>query len=91
VDHGEAEIDNNLIENQICPFAVGRKNWLFLGNERSAKIGAFFYGIIQMCRINNIDARKYLIYVLTQAVDMRRGEVDPKDLLPQFIDRSLLD
>ena len=91
VDHGEAEIDNNLIENQIRPFAVGRKNWLFLGNERSAKIAAFFYSLIQTCRINNIDARKYLIYALTQAAGMRRGEVDPKDLLPQYIDRSLLE
>ena len=91
VDHGEGEIDNNLMENQIRPFAIGRKNWLFLGNERSAKIAAFFYSLIQTCRINDIDARKYLIHVLTQAAGMRRGEVDPKNLLPQFIDRSLLD
>jgi transposase len=32
-NHGEIEIDNNLIENQIRPFALGRKNWLFVGNE----------------------------------------------------------
>jgi transposase len=34
VEHGEAHLDNNLIENLIRPFAVGRRNWLFIGNER---------------------------------------------------------
>jgi transposase len=85
VDHGEAEIDNNLIENQIRPFALGRRNWLFLGNERAANTAAFFCSILQTCRINNIDARKYLIYVLSQVGNMRRGRIDPKILLPQFI------
>jgi transposase len=90
IDYGEAEIDNNWIENQIRPFALGRRNWLFQGNERSAKTAAFFYSIIQTCRMNNIDARKYLIYVLSQAGNMRRGEANPRDLLPQFIDKSFL-
>lgn len=89
IEHGEAEIDNNWCENQIRPFAVGRKNWLFLGNERSAHIASFFYSIIQTCRINQIDPRKYLIYVLSQAGNIRLGTVKPTDLLPQFIDKSL--
>ena len=42
IDYGEAEIDNNWVENQIRPFALGRRNWLFQGNERSSKIAAFF-------------------------------------------------
>lgn len=90
IEYGEAEIDNNWCENQIRPFAIGRKNWMFLGNERSAHIAAFFYSMIQTCRINHIDPRKYLIYVLSQAGNMRRGTVNPTDLLPQYIDRSLL-
>jgi hypothetical protein len=40
--------------------------------------------------MNNIDARKYLIYVLLQAGKMRRGEIEPRALLPQFINKSLL-
>ena len=90
VNHGEAEIDNNWVENQIRPFAIGRKNWMFLGNEKAGKTAAFFYSILQTCRMNNIDARKYLIYVLLQVGKMRRGEVEPGTLLPQFIDKSLL-
>ena len=30
VQHGEVEIDNNLVENTIRPIALGRKNYLFL-------------------------------------------------------------
>lgn len=90
VDHGEAEIDNNWVENQIRPFAVGRKNWLFLGNEKSAKVAAFFYSLIQTCRMNNIDPRKYLICILSQTGSMRRGEINSRSLLPQFIDKALL-
>jgi transposase len=90
INHGEVEIDNNWAENQIRPFALGRKNWLFLGNEDSAAISARYYSLIQSCIINKIDPRNYLSYVFTQVHKMRRGEVDPKTLLPQFIDRNLL-
>ncbi|MBL0263373.1 MAG: transposase [Leptospiraceae bacterium] len=35
--HGEVYIDNNLVENAIRPFVLGRKNWLFSGSP----VGAF--------------------------------------------------
>lgn len=90
IDYGQAEIDNNWCENQIRPFAIGKKNWMFLGNQRSAKIAAFFYSIIQTCKLNDINPTNYLIYILSQAGKMRRKEVDLVTLLPQFIDKSLL-
>ncbi len=34
---GRIEIDNNLIENAIRPFALGRKNWLFHGAQVAQK------------------------------------------------------
>jgi transposase len=90
INHGEVEIDNNWVENEIRPFALGRKNWLFIGNEGSAAISARYYSLIQTCILNNINPRKYLNYVFGQAHKMRREEIDPKKLLPQFIDRNLL-
>lgn len=90
VDYGEAQIDNNLIENQIRPFAVSRKNWMFIGNARAAHTAAFFYSLIHTCKLNNINPKKYLIYILYQAGKLRRNEIDPKLLLPQFIDKTLL-
>jgi transposase len=90
IDYGEAEIDNNWVENQIRPFALGRKNWLFVGNNEAANTAAFFYSIIQTCKLNNIEPQKYLTYVLKQTPKMRRREIDPKILLPQFIEKNLL-
>ena len=91
INHGAVEIDNNWIENQIRPFALGRKNWLFLGNEDSAAISARYYSLIQSCILNNINPRRYLNYVFAQAHKMRRKEIDPKKLLPQFINKKLLE
>lgn len=91
VDYGEAEISNCWIENQVRPFAVGKRNWLFVGNEASAKKAALIYSLIQSCELNKIDPRSYLEYVLNQAHRMRRGEVDPATLLPNTIDRKLLE
>jgi len=90
IDYGEVEIDNNWVENQIRPFALGRKNWLFTGNKEAAATAAFFYSIIQTCRLNGINTCSYLIYILNQAGNMRRKTIDPKTLLPQFIDKKLL-
>lgn len=90
IEHGNAQISNILTENQIRPFAIGRKNWLFVGNEASANKSALLYSIIQSCKINNIDFRKYLIYVLNNAHAMRRGDIDAKSLLPQFINPEIL-
>lgn len=89
VDYGEAPISNCWIENQIRPFAVGRRNWLFTGTEESAGKAALLYSLIQTCKMNDIDPRAYLEHVLNQANAMRRGDVSPKSLLPQFIDKSI--
>ncbi len=90
INHGNVPISNCWIENQIRPFAVGRRNWLFTGTPESAKKAALLYSLIQTCRMNNIDPRQYLEYVLNHANAMRRGDISPASLLPQFIDKSKL-
>jgi transposase len=88
-NHGEVPISNCWIENQIRPFAVGRRNWLFTGTPESANKAALLYSLIQSCHLNQINARSYLEYVLNQSHAMRRGDISPTSLLPQFIDKSL--
>jgi hypothetical protein len=91
VEYGEVEIDTNGVENKIRPFAVGRRNWLFVGNEASAKISAFLYSLIQSALLNDINPRLYLQYALTRVHDMRRREIDPVSLLPHRIEKDLLE
>ena len=90
VEYGDVAISNCLVENQIRPFAVGRRNWLFVGNEVSANKSALLYSLIQTAKMNNIHPGKYLNYVLSQVHAVRRGDVDPVSLLPQFINKNLL-
>lgn len=91
VDYGEAEISNCWAENLIRPLAIGRKNWLFVGNEVSGQRAAMLYSLIQSCHLNGIDPRKYLNYVLNQVHRIRRRAIDPATLLPCAIDKALLE
>lgn len=91
VNHGDVQISNCWVENLIRPFALGRKNWLFVGTEKSANKAALLYSLIHSCRMNHIDPKRYLAYVIDQTHKMRRGEVNPATLLPQRIDKKLLE
>ena len=66
VEHGEAEIDNNLIENSMRPVALGRKNYLFAGSELGAEAAAILYSLTETCRRLGIHPQKYLVDVLEQ-------------------------
>jgi transposase len=81
---GRIEIDNNLIENAIRPFALGRKNWLFNGSPAGARAGAAFFSLIETCKANHVDPYRYLRTMLNRIRDCVTEE-DYKNLLPQFI------
>lgn len=61
--NGELEIDNNGAENQIRPFALGRKNWLFSGSPRGAHASALFYSLLATSVANDWNPFEYLRYV----------------------------
>ena len=81
---GRIEIDNNLIENAIRPFALGRKNWLFMGSPSGAKAGALFYSLIETCKTNNIEPYQYFCGMLHR-IRFCKSEEDYRNLLPQFM------
>lgn len=81
---GRIEIDNNLLENAIRPFAVGRKNWLFHGSPAGAKAGAIIYSLIETCKVNNVEPYKYFCTMLHRLRECV-VEDDYRKLLPQFI------
>ena len=91
IDHGEAQISNCLIENQVRPFAIGKKNWMFIGNETAGQRAALLYSLIQSCELNQIDPRQYLEYVINHIHKLRKKEIDPVTLLPNTIDKTLLE
>jgi transposase len=63
---GRVEIDNNLVENAIRPTAVGKKNWLFIGDAKAGQRSAILFTIIENCRRLEINPFDYLRDVLTR-------------------------
>lgn len=86
---GRLEIDNNLSERAIKPFVIGRKNWLFHGNDIGARAGAVLYSLIETCKYHKVDVFSWFKYALThiqQAHTMEQMEA----LLPYNINTLLL-
>lgn len=82
VNDGRINIDNNLIENSIRPLALGRKNWLFCGNDASAYRAAIVYSMLASCRGANVDPRQWLEYVLVEIPARKKKGIPMDDLLP---------
>lgn len=66
VSDGRVEIDNNLVENAIRPSAIGKKNWLFMGDAKTGERAATFYTLIGNCHREGIDATTYLTDLFTR-------------------------
>jgi transposase len=64
IDDGDLPIDNNWVENQIRPIAIGRSNWLFAGSLRAGKRAAAVMSLVHSARLNGHDPYAYLRDVL---------------------------
>lgn len=68
INHGQAHIDNNLMENAIRPTAVGKKNWMFIGHPNAGERAAVIYSILISCQRHGVEPLAYLRYVLNQNI-----------------------
>jgi transposase len=91
VEHGMLRPDNNLAENAIRPFVVGRKNWLFSATSRGAAASAALFSVIETAKANGHEPYWYLRFLFDGLVRARTAaelsallpqNVDPKGLLP---------
>ncbi|CAM4423171.1 hypothetical protein BOTU111921_29480 [Bordetella tumbae] len=80
LDDGQLPIDNNHIERQIRPVAVGRNNWLFAGSLRAGKRAAAVMTLVQSAKLNGHDPYAYLKDVLTRLPTQPASRID--QLLP---------
>lgn len=81
VNHGLAEIDNNLVENAIRPSAVGKKNFLFIGHPDAGERSAIIYSIVVSCERHGIEPFAYLKDVLQRLPQMTNQD-DLSQLMP---------
>ena len=81
LEDGRLEIDNNLVENAIRPSAVGKKNWLFIGDADAGERGAILYTIVESCRRRGLNPFAYLREVFTRLPSMTNWQV--KNITPE--------
>jgi len=84
LDHAYLAPDNNIAENAIRPFVVGRKNWLFSDNPRGAHASACLYSLIESAKANSLDPFDYLSWLFIELPKTPKDRF--RDILPHVVD-----
>ena len=76
LEHGEVEIDNNLVENTIRPTAVGKKNSLFIGDPEAGERSAIIYTLLISAKAQGVDPEAYLRDIIEKLPEANPSELD---------------
>ena len=82
LEDGHCSLSNNLSENAIRPFTVGRRNWLFSASPKGAASSAIVYTMVEMAKANDLNTYKYLTYLLSQRPDDKMSDEQLEQLAP---------
>ena len=81
LEDGRCSLSNNLSENAIRPFTVGRKNWLFSDTPKGAEASAVCYTMVEMAKTHGLNIFQYLNYLLVN----RPTEETPDRVLEKLV------
>lgn len=81
IEDGRLKPDNNIPENALRPFVLGRKNWLFAGAPQGAEASAMFFSLIETAKANGHEPYAYLRYIFEKLPLVKTDEAY-KELLP---------
>jgi len=84
VNHYLLTPDNNLTENAIRPFVLGRKNWLFSNTPRGAQSSAILYSLVESAKANGLEPYKYLRFIF-EKLPLADSKDDFRALLPDRV------
>ncbi|MCR5403867.1 MAG: IS66 family transposase [Butyrivibrio sp.] len=82
LEDGNCSLSNNLSENAIRPFTVGRKNWLFSDTPNGAEASSICYTMVEMAKAHDLNPFKYLKYILTNRLPENPQSSDCEKLTP---------
>lgn len=82
LEDGRCSFSNNLSENAIRPFTVGRKNWLFSATPKGAESSAIVYTMVEMAKAHGLNIYKYLKYLLEQLPQTSNSDQELSKLAP---------
>ena len=81
-DDGEYTIDNSLAERFIRPLANERKNSLFFGSDKMARVSAAYHSIVSTCKLQGYSILEYFKKFFEEIV---AGNRDYGKLMPSTI------
>ena len=82
LEDGRCSFSNNLSENAIRPFTVGRKNWLFCDTPNGAQASALVYSMVEIAKANGVNVYHYLTYLLEKMPSDRMSDEELGLLAP---------
>lgn len=85
LEDGRVEVDNNGIENEVRPLALGRKNYLFAGNHGAAQNTAVLYSLLLSCKAIGVNPRAWLNDTLDRILAHPVNRIE--ELLPSYYAR----
>ena len=88
LEDGRLDIDNNLTEQEIKPFVISRKNFLFAASVEGAKALCMHFGFIRTAKKHRLDPYHYYVHVL-KALPFCKTVEDYEKLLPWNMQSSL--
>lgn len=66
LDDPQIPLDNNLAEQSIRPFCVGKKNWKLIDTVHGAQASAILYSIVETAKANDLNIYNYFKHLLTE-------------------------
>ena len=72
-EQGYLSYDNNAAERAVKYPAIGRKNYLFVGNERAGKHAGYFYSLINSAKLNGVEPFAWLRDLMERLPEYRQG------------------
>lgn len=76
LEDGAIRLDNNCTEAAIRGPVMGKKAWLFFGNEAGGETAATLFTIMMTCKRHAIDVQAYLVDVLARIKQATPEELD---------------
>ena len=82
LEDGRCSFSNNLSENAIRPFVVGRKGWLFSDTPAGAETSAVIYTMVENAKANGVNVYQYLKLLLEKQPNNRMSDEELERFTP---------
>ena len=82
LEDGRCSFSNNLSENAIRPFVVGRKGWMFCNTPAGAETSAMAYTMVEMAKANGVNPYHYLTFLFEKQPNENMSDDELEQLAP---------